>query len=212
VPPVKSRQELAAEETQRVIIQAATRLFLKRGYYATSIAQIAATAGVAVQTIYNSIGSKRDVLSRVLDHAAAGDRAPQPVPEFMRQQAEDEPDPSTIILQLIEFWREALPRTAPIFKVIRQAAAVDERVAALEQTRASQRLRNYETAAALLNRNGALRTELSIEQAAATIFAVGHPETYRALVLEGNWPHALWETWAQTTLTTGLLPDGRDAT
>ncbi|MDQ6850385.1 MAG: TetR/AcrR family transcriptional regulator, partial [Actinomycetota bacterium] len=59
---VKTRQQIAAAETQRVIVQAAAGLFLERGYHATSIGQIAAHAGVAVQTIYNSIGSKRDLL------------------------------------------------------------------------------------------------------------------------------------------------------
>ena len=55
---------------------------------------IAADAGVAVQTIYNSIGSKRDLLSRVLDFAAAGDHGPIPVPQFLREQSEREPTPA----------------------------------------------------------------------------------------------------------------------
>ena len=81
--PVKTRKQFAAEQTQRVIVEAAARLFLERGYLATSIGRIAAESGVAVQTIYNAIGSKRDLLSRVLDFAAAGDRAPLPVPQFL---------------------------------------------------------------------------------------------------------------------------------
>ena len=190
-----------------MIVQTATRLFLNRGYNATSIVQIAAEAGVAVQTIYNSVGSKRDLLSRVLDHAAAGERAPVPVPEFMREHAERESDPRRIVEQLVEFWGGALPRTAPVFRVIREAAAVDPDAAALERARAAERLRNYETAGALLRRRGALRDGLSVEQAAATMFAVGHPEIYRALVLEGNWDERRWATWARTTLTAALLRD-----
>jgi hypothetical protein len=50
-----------------------------------------------VQTIYNSVGAKRELLSRVLDHAAAGERAPLPVPQFMAEQAERETDPRQII-------------------------------------------------------------------------------------------------------------------
>jgi len=202
---VKTRQQIAAQETQRVIVQAATELFLKHGYHATSIVQIAAEAGVAVQTIYNSVGSKRELLSRVLDYAAAGERSPVPVPEFMRKQAEQEPDPHKIIEQLVEFWRGALPRTAPIFRMIREAAAVDPEAATLERTRATQRLRNYEIAAALLEQRAALRDDLSVEQAAAAIFAIGHPETYRSLVLEGTWNERQWAAWARTTLTAALL-------
>src|SRR6476646_8884756 len=117
--PVKTRKQFAAEETQRVIVEAASRLFAEHGYNATSIGRIAAEAGVAVQTIYNAVGSKREVLSRVLDFAAAGERAPVPVALFMSEQAAGEGDPRRIIGRLVEFWSGALPRTAPVFKIIR---------------------------------------------------------------------------------------------
>jgi AcrR family transcriptional regulator len=206
VQPVKSRKQLAAEETQRVIVEAASRLFLERGYHATSIGRIAAGAGVAVQTIYNAVGSKRDVLSRVLDFAAAGERSPAPVPQFMREQAESEPDPRRIIAQLVEFWRSALPRTAPVFRIIREAAAGDPEIAALERGRTAQRLRNYEQAAQLLVERDALRAGMTIQSAAAAIFAIGHPETYRALVLDGDWDDDAWSNWTQATLEAALLP------
>ena len=203
--PVKTRKQFAAEETQRAIVEAASRLFLEHGYHATSIGRIAAEADVAVQTIYNSIGSKRDLLARVLDVAAAGERAPVPVPQFMREQAESEPDPRRIIAQLVAFWRRALPRTAPVFRIIREAAAADPEIATLERARASQRLRNYWQAAALLAERGALRRGVTIDQAATSIFASGHPETYRALVLDGEWTDDDWAGWLQATLESALL-------
>jgi AcrR family transcriptional regulator len=205
VAPVKTRQQIAAEQTQRAIVEAAARLFAEHGYHATSIGRIASEAGVAVQTIYNAVGSKRDVLSRVLDFAAAGERAPVAVPQFMREDAERESDPRRIIAQLVEFWRDALPRTAPVFRVIREAAAVDPEVAELERARTAQRLANYGGAARVLARRKALRRGLTIEQAAAAIFAIGHPETYRALVLDGGWPAGDWAAWAQAALERTLL-------
>ncbi|HEX5246464.1 MAG TPA: helix-turn-helix domain-containing protein [Gaiellaceae bacterium] len=202
---VKTRKQVAAEETQRAIVEAASRLFLEHGYHATSIGRIAAEAGVAVQTIYNAVGSKRDVLSRVLDFAAAGERAPVPVPQFMREQAESEPDPRLIIGQLVELWRGALPRTAPVFRIIREAAAADPEIAALERDRTAQRLHNYGHAARLLAGRGALRKGVTVEAAAAAMFAIGHSETYRALVLDGGWDDDRWASWAQATLEAALL-------
>ncbi len=201
----KTRQQIAAEETQRAIVEAAALLFAQKGYHGTSIAGIASEAGVAVQTIYNSVGSKHEILSRVLDFAAAGDRAPVPVPVFMREQTEREPDPRAIIAQLVEFWRGAIPRTAPVFRIIREAAAVDPDAAELERTRAAQRLHNYREAARLLAERGALRTGLTTDHAAAVIFAIGHPETYRSLVLEGDWDDELWAAWARAALEAALL-------
>jgi AcrR family transcriptional regulator len=205
VEPVKTRRQFAAEETQRVIVEAASALFLDHGYHATSIGRIAAEAGVAVQTIYNAVGSKRDLLSRVLDFAAAGERSPVPVPQFMREQAESEPDPRRIIAQLVEFWRSALPRTAPVFRIIREAAATDPEIAVLERGRAAQRLGNYRRAAQLLADRDALRPGMTIGDAAAAIFAIGHPETYRALVVDGDWDDEAWANWLQATLEAALL-------
>jgi AcrR family transcriptional regulator len=205
MPARKSRQLIAAEETQRAIVQAATELFLEHGYHATSIGRIAAKAGVAVQTIYNSVGSKRDILSRVLDFAVAGERAPVPVPQFMQEQAEREPDARRVIAQLVQFWRDALPRTAPVFRIIREAAASDPEIAALERARTAQRLNNYKRAAELLAERHPLRTGTTTEQAAAAIFAIGHSETYRALVIDGSWDIDQWAHWVQTTLETILL-------
>jgi AcrR family transcriptional regulator len=205
VSTVKTRQQIAAAETQRVIVEAAARLFLERGYTATSIPRIAEEAGVAIQTIYNSIGSKSEVLSRVLDYAAAGERAPVPVPQFMREQAERASDAREIVAQLVEFLHEALPRTAPVFRVIREAAAVDSDAAELERSRAAQRLGNYGIAARLIAERDALRPRLTIDQAAATIFATAHPDTYRTLVLDGPWTHQQWSNWLRTTLQAALL-------
>jgi AcrR family transcriptional regulator len=205
VPVVKSRQQIAKEATQRTVVDAAARLFAAQGYNATSIGRIASEAGVAVQTIYNSVGSTRELLSRVLDFAAAGERAPVPVAQFMRQSAERASDPHLILEQLVDFWRDALPRTAPVFRMIREAAAGDHDVAALERARAAQRLRHYRQPAQLLAHIGALRHELTVEQAAATIFAIGHPDTYRTLVLDGDWENETWTTWAQQALQASLL-------
>jgi AcrR family transcriptional regulator len=205
VKRVKTRQQIGAEETQRTIVEAASRLFLEAGYHGTSIGRIASEAGVAPQTIYNSVGSKRDVLSRVLDFAAAGDRAPVRVPQFMREQAEREPDASKVIEQLVEFWRDALPRVAPVFRVIHEAAASDPEVAGLERARIAQRLANYKQAAELLAERRAFRAGTTIEAAAAAIFAIGHSETYRALVLDGDWDADRWAEWVQITLETILF-------
>lgn len=202
---VKTRQQIAAEQTQRAIVEAASRLFVRDGYQVTSIGRIAAEAGVAVQTIYNAIGSKRTILSWVLDSAAAGGRAPAPVAQFMREQAEGEPDSRRVLAQLVEFWRGALLRTQPVFRLIREGAAVDPEIAELERARAAQRLRNYGDAAQLLADRGALRPGLTVDEAAAAIFAIGHPETYRTLVLDGGWDDERWAAWAQAALEASLL-------
>jgi hypothetical protein len=46
---------------------------------------------------------------------------------------------------------------------------------------------------------------MTIDGAAAAIFAIGHPETYRALVLDADWNDDAWAGWLQATLEAALL-------
>lgn len=46
---------------------------------------------------------------------------------------------------------------------------------------------------------------MTIDGAAAAIFAIGHPETYRALVLDGGWEEDGWDEWLRATLEAVLL-------
>jgi AcrR family transcriptional regulator len=61
------RRERMANQTRGDILAAARRMFAERGYAATSINDIAAEAGVAVQTIYARLGSKRGMLLALID-------------------------------------------------------------------------------------------------------------------------------------------------
>src|SRR6478735_9621832 len=62
--------------TRRRIVDAAAELFIERGYGVTTLEQIAARAGVAVQTVYFHFGNKRTVLKEAVDVAAVGDDEP----------------------------------------------------------------------------------------------------------------------------------------
>ena len=70
---VRSRTRAQAERTRATrarIIAAATPLFVRDGYLETTMSGIAKAAGVAVQTLYLSFGSKVAVLEAALDAAA----------------------------------------------------------------------------------------------------------------------------------------------
>src|SRR4051794_36788718 len=62
--------------TRRRIVDAAAELFIADVYGATTLEQIAARAGVAVQTVYFHFGNKRTVLKEAVDIAAVGDDEP----------------------------------------------------------------------------------------------------------------------------------------
>jgi len=59
--PRRTRQ---AAETRLAILAAARELFARAGYTATTVAQIAATAAVSVDTVYATVGRKPALLRR----------------------------------------------------------------------------------------------------------------------------------------------------
>lgn len=173
---------------------------MELGYIETTVEMIADAAEVAVQTIYNSVGSKRDLLNRVLDFSAAGPSAPRPVPEFMQERVAETRTGAEMIGVLADWFVEANERTAPIQQVIRQAAAVDTDIAGLERHRARQRFENYKLAASALAERGALPKEMSHEDAAGLIWTIGHPEVYRFFVLQLRWPPSRYRAWVKNRL------------
>lgn len=62
-----SRRVVQAEQTRAEILRAAREQFVANGYAATSLKGIAAQAGVSVQTLYDSVGSKADLVRRLSD-------------------------------------------------------------------------------------------------------------------------------------------------
>ena len=206
-----TRRSAAAKATEAAIVEAAARLFDRDGYVATTIDDVAREAGVAVQTVYNSVGPKWQLLSRVLDLAASGPQAPRPVPEFMRERIAHAPDAPAVVRAVADWFAEAAPRTTRIVEVIRQAAAVDPRVAELEARRAAQRLHNYEGVGAALEARAALAPDLTPQDAAAAVWTIGHPDAYRMLVREQGWSIERYHAWVERSLRLMLLaPEAAD--
>ncbi len=62
----KETKEVSGSATTRAILDAAQRLFLKAGYDAVNLEQVARSAGVSRQTVYNQFGSKDAVFHEVV--------------------------------------------------------------------------------------------------------------------------------------------------
>ena len=88
-----TRRTQQASQTQRDIVEAARQLFLKQGYAATSIAQIALTAGVSVEAIYATFGSKRAPGAGGLGQGTTPERPAVVQSECIQAVAPDEAKP-----------------------------------------------------------------------------------------------------------------------
>jgi len=215
--PVKSRsyesplrQEQAAA-TRRRILNAAQELFERDGYGATSMAAIAAAAGVSLKTVYLAFETKSGVLRALWHLLLRGERDAVPVGEQDWYQAVlEEPDPER---QLRLNMRNSLivkTRAGATLEVIRDAASVDPDIGALWERIQVEFHDNQRAVVQSLADKGALTPDLDVAAAADVLWALNHPNQYALLVGERGWSAERYERWLGDLLCAQLLrPDAR---
>ncbi len=177
---------------------------MEHGFVPTTIERLARECGVAIQTIYNSVGNKTEILSRIIDQAASGEHAPASPLEFLADGLENSETPADIAVVLSSWFTGVNARMAPVHKVLSKAAAVDPAAATLQQARDSQRFDRYLAVPGLLRDRGGLQRNQSDEDVAALIWNTSHPQTYRFLVTERSWTAERYQSWCYTTLLTAF--------
>lgn len=195
-----------ARETRRRMLAAAEELFVRGGYGNTAIQGIADRAGVAVQTIYFTFGTKRALLKELADVTVAGDD--EPLATMERPWFTDAVAAATadgVLAAYAEGACAVLARIASITDVIRAAATQDTEIAALWKESLSQRRTVQERAAtALVARPGA-RPGLAIVDVADVLYGVFSPELYLLMVRDCGWEPARFHVWTLRTLRDQLI-------
>ena len=160
-----SVREEQARRTRLAILDAARLLFTEQGYAATTIAQIAARAGVAVDTVYAAVGTK-PVLTRLLMETAISG-SDQAVPAEERDYVRRIRAAGTAS-EKIRIYATAVTevnaRLAPLHLVLRDAAAQAPELGELWTEIAARRAGNMRLFAQDLAVTGELRPGLDVER------------------------------------------------
>jgi len=184
-----SRRREAAERTRLAILAAARALFVEHGYAGTSVQQIAARAGISVDTVYASVGRKPQLLLAVHDMALAEGAAP--VPAEQRDYVRAVQAAPTLIAK-IETYANALarvlPRTVPLMDALREAGARDPECAALHRSVSERRAGNMRLLAAELRSTGEVRDDLSDDDIADLVWSLNSPEFFGLVASRGRDP------------------------
>lgn len=199
------RQEQARHTRER-ILAAAQRCFTERGYAAATIEAIAMEAGVAVDTVYSTFGTKRGVLSELVNLRAGGDDAPVAVIDRAGPQAvRVEPDPRRQIKMFADDVTRIIERVRPVDDILRSAGAVDAEVAALRNHIHEQRFASMRTFAGWLATSRPLRDGMSTAEAATIVWTLTSPEVHRLLRDVRNWSRRRYVRWLDESLARLLL-------
>lgn len=198
------RSTIRRGDAPRLICAAARRLFSTKGYVATSVAEIAAEAGVARPTVFAAVGPKPVILKAVVDQAMSGDDEPVPLadrPWF--KEALDEPDAARSVELHARNLCWILQRVVPLLRALETAAALDEDAAALWTDVRRQRRTGTAGIAANIAGKSALRCG---EQVLADMLFTLPPDAYYRLVHEEGWPIEAFQRWLSDLLQRVCLP------
>jgi AcrR family transcriptional regulator len=194
-----------ALQVQRAIIDAAERLFVRDGFQSTTIAAVAAGAGVSAETIYKTFGSKTGLVRAIREHRLAGDA---PVHAERRSNAlqQKERDPRRIIEGWGRLAIEVAPKVMPILQLVAAAAPGDPAMARLREELDLARLERMRQNATRLARAGHLRDGMRARDAAEVLWACSSPELYELLVSRRGWTPARYARFIVEVMISGLLP------
>ena len=201
-----SRRREQARQTRLAVIEAARRLFLERGYAATTMSAIADDAGVSVETVYKSVGNKAAVAKTVFDVAIVGDDEELPLVErefVQRNMAE--PDPREKLRQYGEHISRVMPRVGPVLLVVAAAAATDTGAADVWEQTEAERLAGMTMFATHLQQGGHLRDGVSLEEARDVLWLHNSVEVWELLVNRRGWSNRRYGTFVGRQLIAALL-------
>lgn len=204
-----SRREAAARRREG-IVAAARECFLAHGYSATTVATIAARAGVAPDTVYTAVGPKPTLFRELIETALSG--SAQPVEGRDRDyavQMRAEPDVHAKLAIYAAAVTQLQGRLAPLFLVLREAAAAHRELSELWREITDRRARNMRLLAADLHSTRALRQDLTLDEIADIIWTMNSSEYYAMLVHDRGWSPDRFESWLYDAWTRLLLSTAR---
>lgn len=177
------RRQQQAQRTRQAILAAARRLFVANGYGATTIEAIAKDAGVAVQTVYAVLGSKRRILVALLDRMAAD----ADLPQLERELAAASGDVNRQLRELLAFTGRFYSSGRDLIDLARTVSGVEPDLAAMWRTGENRR---YRADAALIDQwvcAGRITAGAAAREAHDLLWALTGPDVFRLLVVERRW-------------------------
>ncbi|MFB9684323.1 TetR/AcrR family transcriptional regulator [Amycolatopsis plumensis] len=200
-----SRRREQARETRRRILGAAHELFVTRGYGRTTIADVAAEAGVAPETVYAAFKNKPALLHRAWDVAVGGDDRDVPLlerPELRAVLAE--PDLRVRFAALAVFNTAAMRRTARLHLAVRGAAASEPAAAAMLEEIDRQRLASMAEHARAAAGTGQLA--VSEDECRDVLWSTTDGTLWHQLVERRGWSDERYAAWLGRLWAAALLP------
>jgi AcrR family transcriptional regulator len=194
------RREQAAATRAR-ILDAALALFRQHGYTATSVRQLADAAGVSVQTLYQSWGSKPAIVEALVRRV----KEQINLPALFAEMATGPRDPRRLLAQSAFISRRYSEAGWDVLELVRQASPEHPEIAEIWADGEAQRYQGQHDVIDWIAQASALRPGLDPHRAADTLWTLSSHDLYRLLTRERGYDPGQYEVWLFETTAELIL-------
>ena len=184
------------------LVEAATELFVERGYAATTLADVAEHAGLAPRTLYLRFPTKADLLLRCVGVAIASDTHEVPIAErAWMTDTMTAPSLSDRLGLMAAATATMMHRSGDLLRVAQQAAATEPTIAAAVQAGRSETRRVLGEFWRRLDDDGLLPSGCDVEWLTETATLLAHAETFLLLQSTNEWDIPRYQEWLERSWT-----------
>ncbi|NKY97829.1 TetR/AcrR family transcriptional regulator [Nocardiopsis alborubida] len=194
------RRTAQAQQTRAEIADAARRLFVSRGWAATTVRDVAREAGVSVPTVYSAYGNKTGLALALADSTSLSADIPRMVGELEAAGS----DPRRQLAAMASYDRRLYEHAGDVITLVREAGRAEPELA---RTYREGRERADQTRTQVFSSwpAGLLRDGLDTASAVDVYAALCNIDVYTTLTVERGWEPARVERWWCQALARELL-------
>jgi len=194
------RRKAKAQETRSEIAHAARRLFVERGWAATTVRDVAREAEVSVPTVYAAYGNKTGLALALADAADLSADLPEQLAEL--EAAHD--DPRLQLAAMTAYDRRLFERAGDLITLLRDAGRTESDLAEVYQ---DGRRRADEVRAQVFSAWPTAVLRSGVAASVDVYAALCNIDVYNTLTTERAWkPDRIERWWAEATARELLLP------
>ena len=202
-----SRRREQARARRLAVVLAARDLFERDGFRPTTIAAVAAHAGVSPESVYKGFGSKAALAKAVFDLVIAGDDEPVPVAERPAMQAvRDEPDARRKIAMFVAGLAQRQARSAKVQILIRDGRHVDDSLTPVWAKLTDEGLTGMMMLGRHLLQTGQLRDGIGLDEVRDVLWNYLAIDAYERLVRTQRWSLERYSRWLAHAITSAICP------